>query len=681
MFTRKKIALGSMLALGTIFVIGNSIADTEPPPLDHHRLIYFMVDAAVNVTEKPKGKSLSYIATTGGSKSYATALSYAVAPDYFADYVCEIDDNGDGVKNDCHVTNYWNDAAAVLGYPDEGYALQLERLNMTHGAVIYDMAAWQIAVALYGAKENKPNYITIADKQTQYMINGAFSNEPNGFPGQNRAVTGGEGVDKAPCSSSNIPCYNGFIIKDPSEAYTFRMVPTSWQLKDPFALMDNNKVLNKYVETTVTDWPKGDVTWQDWKGITGENAWAHLIGPLQTDYLRYIQQNPNAPLSEVKFQDATLKNAVGVLHAIGLLQAEIGGLYYAPKGTLGNSGAVTNPYEVAIENNASMMAGLLMLEQALDVTLKQRSDAQYEAGLTLTREILYGRERASVPYKKTAGLLPFFMNTAWDKSKNRFYTHGYANDPSRSQEWYVDPATINAVDANSWTIATLGPKFLDTYLDNGNAGAGTTYKIWTELQKWGVYRANGTIMGVGFDDSGLAEGKKQEIMSAEWTFGAIGMLRAMTMYDEYQDHHAELQGVITDMKEGLKHLSTDYYPDSAVFAKDVPQTKTQKYDQLVIPGMNKTTSQGMVYASKRYFIPFGWWANAVPSTASTAWAVMEHYPYNPFSFGGHYDGVTVDPYGAHFKSPEEKSAPSAASPNEASTAPSSAAPSTAPLAP
>jgi hypothetical protein len=43
-----------------------------------------------------------------------------------------------------------------------------------------------------------------------------------------------------------------------------------------------------------------------------------------------------------------------------------------------------------------------------------------------------------------------------------------------------------------------------------------------------------------------------------------------------------------------------------------------------------------LYASKRYAIPFGWFANPLPSTCATAWMIMEYYGYNPFTLGGGY---------------------------------------------
>ena len=43
-----------------------------------------------------------------------------------------------------------------------------------------------------------------------------------------------------------------------------------------------------------------------------------------------------------------------------------------------------------------------------------------------------------------------------------------------------------------------------------------------------------------------------------------------------------------------------------------------------------------LYASKRYFIPFGWNANPLPSTCSTSWVIMLQKHFNPFVLGGGY---------------------------------------------
>jgi len=75
-----------------------------------------------------------------------------------------------------------------------------------------------------------------------------------------------------------------------------------------------------------------------------------------------------------------------------------------------------------------------------------------------------------------------------------------------------------------------------------------------------------------------------------------------------------------------------------------PSYKTEGDHMLqnVVNQLSLTTSidgievRGIVYASKRYWIPFGWWANRLLSTASTSWTVLLESNYNPFFLGGAY---------------------------------------------
>jgi len=43
---------------------------------------------------------------------------------------------------------------------------------------------------------------------------------------------------------------------------------------------------------------------------------------------------------------------------------------------------------------------------------------------------------------------------------------------------------------------------------------------------------------------------------------------------------------------------------------------------------------GYMYANKRYFIPWGWYSNAVGSLCSTSWSIFNKYEFNPFILGG-----------------------------------------------
>jgi len=53
------------------------------------------------------------------------------------------------------------------------------------------------------------------------------------------------------------------------------------------------------------------------------------------------------------------------------------------------------------------------------------------------------------------------------------------------------------------------------------------------------------------------------------------------------------------------------------------------------PGGGLMQSDGSyLYANKRFFIPWGWYANPLGATSSTGWAVFYDWMYNPFELGG-----------------------------------------------
>ena len=57
--------------------------------------------------------------------------------------------------------------------------------------------------------------------------------------------------------------------------------------------------------------------------------------------------------------------------------------------------------------------------------------------------------------------------------------------------------------------------------------------------------------------------------------------------------------------------------------------KPADYQRLIVQA-----SKPYLYASRRYLIPFGWYANPIPSTASTAWIVMVADDFDPLGYGG-----------------------------------------------
>jgi hypothetical protein len=77
------------------------------------------------------------------------------------------------------------------------------------------------------------------------------------------------------------------------------------------------------------------------------------------------------------------------------------------------------------------------------------------------------------------------------------------------------------------------------------------------------------------------------------------------------------------MLDGVQTLRFDRY-----LTTDFPE-KPDNYADLIVQ-----SGKPYLYASKRYQVPFGWYANPIPSTSSTAWMIMLADDYDPFGYGG-----------------------------------------------
>src|SRR5690606_25418938 len=158
-------------------------------------------------------------------------------------------------------------------------------------------------------------------------------------PGTRRAVTVGKSF-----------VYNGTAITDGARAYAFRAMAPEWIARDP--LMGSpyaSWITASGLPASNSSYESGKITWTDWKPITGENAWAFLIGPLQAAHIHYIVDRKER---FVPFKELAVQNALNVLPAFAAMQSDIGGVYYAPAGTVGNEGGSSvNPHQVSVENN------------------------------------------------------------------------------------------------------------------------------------------------------------------------------------------------------------------------------------------------------------------------------------------------------------------------------------------
>lgn len=563
-----------------------------------------------------------YTATTGKLRGASLPLSFFDTPDYWGLYVCT------GVNFPCVVTDTYNPSSFELS-PEPGVVgdLQTERVNIHNGANIYDTATWQIAVMLGHAingfdNPKKQNAYTLASNQNRLLSEGHSANASKVEADSNRAATHG-----------SVFRYNGHGV-DANHAYMFRMIPRSWLSTDPLiGTLYGAWITAKDLPPLNADYQRGKITWTDWKPITGENAWAFLLGPLHAAYLHYVIDKRQA---FVPFDELAIQSALAILPTFAIMQSQIGGIYYVPSGTLSNQGKeVANPYQVSVENSISVYAGLKILAATLraelnnEKTLSKANKATINEALeTIDIMINGGKTKAGAA---TEGLLAFFKTKAW--RNNEFIQGGLANDPNQRLPW-VPTLEPKAVDTNTWGIAALGAKLIDEWY-----GFGAAYNNWQQLKTWGAFGVEKKLLGVGYsnqDGNGInADGTyRQGILSAEWTAGAINMVRSMIHYYENiqneSSNSASAKSYVSNLKEderamleGIQTLRFDNYRKAAF------PGKPDNYARL----MNQSSS-AYVYASKRYLIPFGWYANPIPSTCSTAWIIMLADRYDPFGYAG-----------------------------------------------
>jgi hypothetical protein len=321
--------------------------------------------------------------------------------------------------------------------------------------------------------------------------------------------------------------YNQQIITDPKRAYTFRMLPRNWLSSDPFkGTSYADQIKTGDLPTQNPDYQPGKVTWTDWKPITGENAWAFLVGPLQAAYIHYVMGQKSA---FVPLRDPAVQSALDILPTFAAMQSPSGGVYYAPAGTVTNQGdRLIDPYEVAVENNISLYAGLKILRATLQATLtheeyltakdKEIINWALQLGNAMINGGVIGKNRT------TSGLLSFFRNLAWHNGE--FVQGGRADVPGSTAKW-MPSLQPKAVDVNTWGITALGPRQIDAWF-----GPGAAYKNWQQVKQWAGYGIGKTLWGVGFSDqdgNGIdtSGNYRQGVLSTEWTAGAITMLRSM----------------------------------------------------------------------------------------------------------------------------------------------------------
>jgi hypothetical protein len=322
--------------------------------------------------------------------------------------------------------------------------------------------------------------------------------------------------------------------------------------------------------------------WNDYRPILGENAWAQLTGPAHVAMIKANNTPSNIP------DDAPIF-AIGIpfLDALETMVAgNTGAIFYAPWNTwFGFSHASMDIAEsFSIENQGSTYAGLRALYQLIN----NRSSSTHKQHLPRIKKLMAGIQK--------------ILLQSWNGEY--FRQGGTYNHTNGELKWHQGGSPDFAVDCQTWVSTVLGVAVVD-----GAFGNLTSYKLWQTVKARAGYYSGGYLYGVGYTDNSYAG----QVFSGEWTYGAINWLQVMIAEGGYNS--TIVADLNTDIQNMLFGLETDLYTITRI------HNSTEKHN-------------AVMYSNKRYYIPFGWFANDIPAMCSTAWAVCVDNNFNPFNVQG-----------------------------------------------
>jgi len=191
-----------------------------------------------------------------------------------------------------------------------------------------------------------------------------------------------------------------------------------------------------------------------------------------------------------------------------------------------------------------------------------------------------------------------YVRNSYDSSLGYFRQGGSFDPITNTFTW----ANIFAVDCQTWAMSAISPLLIDQWF-----GPGASLNIWKTTKRLGGYNCQTNTTGF-CEGLGFSTNTEAQVFSGEWTLGGANMLRIFaTLYND----------------PNLKS-EADFMLNSVI----TQLTQTTTIDTIEV--------KGVLYASRRYWIPFGWWANKLLSTVSTAWTVLLESNFNPLHFGGAY---------------------------------------------
>ncbi len=516
--------------------------------------------------------------------------------------------------------------------PPQSKDLQIERVMVHGGTPIYDGGMWQIALSAAGRAGVKgstsQSLYDIANNENKLLEIGCYGDDPSSPRNNNR-------MDPTTFIYRGLGSRE-FLGRQDSHQLYFRMVGIAYAQNDPLALANGGG--------------KDQVNWSDWRPVTGDHVWGLVLGPLQAALIQ--AEAPENPGNPIDFSDACVQNAIKALPALMAMQTPCGALLYAPENTYD-----ANPKQISIENNVSALAALTTMRKIFEDLAKkdanpQITDALNHITLLLNGGTYKGAKGNLLSY--TDGILKFLLEKAIQPD-GRICASGSADFENNV---FKPDTSVDAVDCYTWFIAAIGVDAIDQGIKTTDAdgnpiaisgkGPGFAARAFQNMLKWGgFYGADGRLRGVGYSDrdgnqspqspQSPQSSRPGKIISGEWTAGAITAARSLLKY--YQSNPggdtALLQDQIVSMLEGLNSLRVSKILDgTSVLIKD-GAIDPEIVDLYKRAGFD-SNSDAVLYANTRFYIPFGWYANPIPNTAATAWAVCLDQNYNPMNPDGEY---------------------------------------------
>ena len=461
----------------------------------------------------------------------------------------------------------------------------IERLIVEEGISVYDAAVRQIVLTMVGGVQNiKAAYTPIQvywDGHLRQLINIRA-----GYPAQPFIYD-----PKHPEAVSSDLTQTG------KRGFVFRIINANglYDSQDP---LDGKK---KFIG--FPNWPT--VHWEDWKPISGENAWI-VIAAMHLYHKRYTDNNPNAAAPPQK--NATeLRLAQEIARAAQLLQAPNGGIRMAPVGTytpivtIDHTASVQEiahtldamaSYEPAASEPPRISNGMVIGKQILPEELtwyyNEISTENNLSWYTAFRMLYHVTGQAE--YQEAMKRIENYFKAAWNPSENYFYQGMHF----QSERWVPNTEHF-ATDVQNWALAALGPGTIDSWF-----GEGAAFRLWQKTKQLaGDFESPAGVSGVGF----TAENDR---ISIEWTVGAIFAARALSAH--YQKTHpdwaAEASRDAVAMRQGIEPFRMEISDQQAAYS----------------------------YSSRRGWIPFGWFSHDpnILSMVSTCWVILADADFNPF---------------------------------------------------